>query len=100
MPRSPKRKYKSHRARAMWAGIPFLLTFEEWWEIWQASGHWEERGRRKGQYCMARFGDKGGYEVGNVRICTTEENHAEFTQTPEQHAKLSQSRLGNKNGRG
>lgn len=26
---------------------------------------------------MARFGDQGAYEIGNVRICLAEENRAE-----------------------
>lgn len=38
---------------------------------------------------MDRFGDKGHYEVGNVRICTTEENHAEQVfSPPKTRAKL------------
>lgn len=69
--------YHNHRIRAKRRGIPFLLTYEEWCVIWMESGKWEERGHNRGQYCMARFGDKGGYEVGNVRICTVEENAAE-----------------------
>jgi hypothetical protein len=46
--------------------IPFEITFEEWYQIWLDSGHWEERGR--GGYVMARKGDKGPYAVGNVDI--------------------------------
>ncbi len=69
------RFYRQQRGNAKLRGIPFLLTPEEWWDIWQASGHWHERGRRKDQYCMARFGDKGAYEKGNVEITTTHENN-------------------------
>ncbi len=57
--------------------IAFLLTFDEWWSIWNASGKWEQRGARKGHYVMARLGDAGPYAVGNVRICTHAENNAE-----------------------
>jgi hypothetical protein len=40
---------------------------------------------------MARFGDKGPYAVGNVRICTVAENHAERAAgiTYEQRRKRS-----------
>ncbi len=70
-------KYKQHENAAKARGIPFLLTFEEWWDIWQASGKWDQRGRRGGEYCMARLHDRGGYERDNVKICLTDENHRE-----------------------
>jgi hypothetical protein len=69
--------FQCHRAQARARGIPFLLTFEEWWAIWQESGMWAEKGMRKHQYCMARTGDKGAYALGNVRICTMAENRIE-----------------------
>ena len=51
-------------------GNPILwkLTFEEWFKIWQDSGHWEQRGCGLGKYCMSRLNDVGNYEVGNVVI--------------------------------
>jgi hypothetical protein len=58
-------------------GIPFLFSFEEWLKFWIESGHYHEIGPFKGQYCMARNGDKGPYVRGNVRICTVSENHKE-----------------------
>jgi hypothetical protein len=70
-------KYSQHRFAANNRGIAFNLTFDEWKAIWRASGHFEERGRRKGQYVMARIGDQGAYEPGNVAIITSEQNHAE-----------------------
>lgn len=76
--RTPRMRFHAQRGFAKWRGIPFLLTFDQWWKLWQDSGHWNQKGRRKGEYCMARFGDKGAYELGNVRICTVEENHAEW----------------------
>lgn len=68
------------RSDANFRGIEFLLTFEEWLEIWEASGHLHERGRKRGQYVMARYGDKGPYAVGNVKIITAGENVAEVRQ--------------------
>jgi hypothetical protein len=69
--------FQCQRIQAKARGVPFLLTFEEWWAIWQESGRWAEKGTRKDQYCMARTGDKGPYSVGNVRICTMAENRIE-----------------------
>lgn len=85
------KKYIQHRHDAAKRDIPFLLTFEEWWQLWQDSGKWDHYGCHKGQFCMARFGDKGAYEVGNVRICSTEENHAEWN---DKHKELSGWSLG------
>ena len=75
--RSPKEKFWKHKGRAKERNIPFLLTFEEWWKIWEDSGYWHERGHRKGQYVMARFGDKGPYATWNVKIITNRENSKE-----------------------
>ena len=50
-----KIKFWHHKFGARKRGISFLLTFDEWWKIWQDSGHWEERGTKGGQYVMARF---------------------------------------------
>ena len=70
---SPFRKYMYQRKNANRRKIKWVLTFAEWWGIWQASGKWNARGRGDG-YCMARFGDKGPYKVGNVEIIPTKEN--------------------------
>jgi hypothetical protein len=77
VPRDARGKFKLHRRNARRRGITFAMTFEEWWQVWQSSGKWSARGRRRGQYCMARHSDRGSYEVGNVRICLFEENCAE-----------------------
>jgi hypothetical protein len=74
---TPKGKYAIHKKNAARRGVPFNLTFEQWWDIWERSGKWEKRGNRRGQYCMARNGDLGAYEIGNVRIERHETNTAE-----------------------
>ena len=71
-----KNKYSRQKSKAKHRGIDFLFTFEEWWDIWQKSGHWHERGLKCGQYVMARKGDVGPYSTGNVVIITTSENLA------------------------
>lgn len=72
-----KYKYSSQKMSAADRGIPFLLTFEQWLQIWQDSGHFQNRGKQKGQYCMTRFGDQGPYALGNVKIIQMEENSSE-----------------------
>jgi hypothetical protein len=74
---TPKGKYQKHKVNAGRRGVPFNLTFEQWWAIWEASGKWALRGNRRGRYCMARNGDLGAYEVGNVRIEKHETNTGE-----------------------
>lgn len=69
-----KTKYRTHKNACKYkldaAGNPveMRLTFEQWWQIWESSGKWEQRGHSKGQYCMCRYNDLGHYEPGNVFI--------------------------------
>ena len=71
-------QYRTQRKGAGRRGIPFLLSFEEWAALWVQSGKWHQRGSHFGQFCMARYGDTGPYALGNVRICSVEENQAEW----------------------
>ena len=80
--------YVGQRRGAAHRGIEFLLTFEEWLQIWENSGHLAERGARKGCYVMARFGDKGPYAVGNVKIILHEENSRERRMSEKGKAKI------------
>ena len=66
--RTVRKKFTDHRSNAKKRTIEFKLTFDEWWDIWQSSGHWENRGYGAGKYCMSRFNDQGPYEVGNVFV--------------------------------
>lgn len=72
-PKSPFFKWSHHRSNSKKRGIEFKLSFAEWWNIWEQSGKWDQRGRGHG-YVMARYGDIGGYELGNVYICTSVQN--------------------------
>lgn len=69
-----KQAYRVHKAGAKRRVIDFNLTFEEWWSWWQETGHYLERGVGKGKYVMARYGDAGPYELGNIFCCTQEQN--------------------------
>jgi hypothetical protein len=72
--------YLTQKSHAKSRGIPFLLTFDEWWEVWFESGKWNRRGRRRDQFVMARHGDIGPYANGNVRICSIQENVSEWAE--------------------
>lgn len=88
-------RYRTHRSNAAKRGVEFLLTFEEWWQIWQDSGKWPERGAGPNKYCMSRYGDTGAYAVGNVFINrfagNTSEGQAGKTKPISQRAKMSES---------
>lgn len=71
---TPLGKFEQQRRQAKQREIQWLLTFDEWWLIWQESGHWEQRGKRAGQYVMSRNGDVGPYSISNVAICRFEDN--------------------------
>lgn len=76
--KSPKEKYLCQKWRAKVRGVPWEISFEDWWAIWDASGKYHLRGIQLDNYVMARFGDKGPYHKDNVRICTVAENNAEY----------------------
>lgn len=48
------------------------MTFDEWWKLWEP--YWHLRGSGTGKYNMARRGDIGAYEAGNVFIQLATEN--------------------------
>lgn len=74
---TPRGAYAHAKARAKHRGVEFTLTFDQWWRVWTASGRWEQRGNRYGQYNMLRYADAGAYAEGNVYIDTHEANVAE-----------------------
>lgn len=90
--KTPRGAYSNCKVNSARRGIPFLLTFEEWWALWTVSGRFPERGQGIQQYCMARLGDKGPYALGNVKIITNAENIAERVMSPEGRARISASK--------
>ena len=77
--KSPRGRYHQHKTSAGKRGIPFLLTFEEWWDIWQTSGS----GRNAGadEISMSwRVWAPGCHERDNIRICLVGENVGESNQ--------------------
>ena len=85
-----KSRYWQHMNNAKRRGIDFNMTYEEWLFVWLSSGHFHERGKGREQYVMARYGDTGPYEVGNVKIIPNHENCSEATAgkpKSKEHAK-------------
>jgi hypothetical protein len=63
-----RKNAKCHR------GIVWAMTFEEWCKLWDNSGKWDQRGRGKDKFCMARIADSGPYSAENVEIITNSRN--------------------------
>lgn len=76
---SPKQRYSQQRKEAFRRGIPFLLTFDDWWKWWQEDGRWLRRGRNKESLVMARYGDVGPYELGNIYATTQAGNQSDVS---------------------
>ena len=57
--------------------VRMKMSFGEWLDVWERSGHLEDRGLGAEKFVMARLNDRGHYEVGNVKICTHSENSRE-----------------------
>ena len=89
-----RKKWRTQRFNAKKRAVPFLLTFEEWLQIWEQSGRLSERGCHRGQYVMARYGDVGPYTTGNVRIVLSDINNSEWIRTPEIREKFNTARKG------
>lgn len=70
-----KHKYHVQRLRAIDRKIDWHFTYESWIDWWGEDI--VNRGKRKGQLVMARYGDQGPYHPDNVRKITTGENVTE-----------------------
>jgi hypothetical protein len=66
--KTPRSKFCSARTDARRRGIDWQLSFEDWYDIWISSGHWDQRG--VSGYQMCRYGDEGPYIKENVYIAT------------------------------
>lgn len=71
--------FKNQRVAARQRNIEWRINFKQWWDFWK--DHYENRGRRRENFVMARFGDLGPYEIGNVEIKTASENCSEIRKT-------------------
>lgn len=89
------RRYKVHRTNAKKRGIAFEITYDEWLGWWKDSGHYHERGNKRGQYVMARIGDVGPYRLGNIECVQAQVNsvaaHLGKTRSDEIKANMSEA---------
>lgn len=70
-----KHRYNVQRLTAKKRGIEWNFTYDEWIDWW--GDDIVNRGKRKGQLCMARYNDTGPYHPNNVRKSTLEQNVSE-----------------------
>ena len=85
MPGRPLVAFQQQRQNAKKRGITWDLTLKEWWDIWDASGRWSQRGRGRDLYVMSRKHDTGSYAVDNCFIQQGIENNR---NAPNRDAKL------------
>lgn len=81
---SPLQRFVAQRKNARSRGITWELTFVDWWQIWQESGKWQQRGCHMDDFVMARHGDLDTpYSKDTVYICTSLKNLRDgFVSTP------------------
>lgn len=97
-PKGPRHKFRVAKADAKRRGIPFLFTFEEWWEFWGQDDRWSRRGRGGDNLVMARNGDTGPYAPWNVHCCTYAENQAEISRESYRQRGIKSSATRIRNG--
>ena len=85
--KTPVVAYMQQRRSAEYRKIGWEISFADWWRIWQESGKWEQRGRGKTKYVMARLGDSGPYSENNVYITTQSQNCKDYYAVAENKAR-------------
>lgn len=86
---TPKRAYLDNKSHAQARAIDFLLSYEDFLELWLVSGKWEQRGRRRGQFQLCRYGDSGPYSSRNCYIGEVGQNQQDRWNTSgEETAKI------------
>lgn len=70
--------FVAHKNNAKRRNISFEFTLEQWVKWWETDNKWENRGRRKKEFVMARYNDEGPYAPDNVYCATSEKNVADF----------------------
>ena len=52
--KDPRKAFRYHFNCMRLIGVEWAMSFAEWWQIWEQSGKWAQRGRGPGYYVMAR----------------------------------------------
>jgi hypothetical protein len=67
-----RRAYSRMRAQAKFRREEFILTWQEFYDMWAPV--WEHRGRALEQLCLSRIDWEGEWSIDNVQIITREEH--------------------------
>jgi hypothetical protein len=99
-----KLKFRAHRKSAKYRNIPFLLTFDEWYNWWLSNGVDRNIPRKHNgnTLCMCRFNDSGPYELSNIYCATLIQNNKDahkFNPNRKGHTKKINTPLGIFNSR-
>lgn len=65
---TPMGTFRSKRNNVLYNGGEWGFKLWDWWQVWEQSGHWDEKGRGYGKYGMIRIDKTKGYVPGNVKI--------------------------------
>lgn len=57
------------KAQAHFRGEAWTLTIDQWFQLWDASGQWDNRGRHPHASAMFMRDPELGWHVDNVEIC-------------------------------
>ena len=65
--------YGTEQGRAWKAGQDWLLSYEEWYALWEQSGLVQHRGPGIKHHRLSRLDHYGAWELGNVEVVAPEE---------------------------
>ena len=72
-PPNPRYFFHNFCARQRQTGIAVELTFKEWFDWWEETGCWNQRGNLNHQYAMTRINPKESWNIDNIK-CETMKN--------------------------
>ena len=76
------RKWSLRKSNAKAKKLKFRLTLEDIARMLKKDGLQSSDWSREGGYDLARFGDRGGYEIGNCRFISHQDNLLERRLDP------------------
>jgi hypothetical protein len=62
--------YSKAKSQADYRGEPWLLTIQDWFDLWSDPEVWYRRGRKSDSVCMTRLNQTGPWDVVNTIIVT------------------------------
>lgn len=65
-----RRAFDTSRVQARYRNQDWLLTWEEFYELWNTEDRWTERGVYRESLVMSRVDLSGPWELSNVEIIT------------------------------